>query len=77
VPGALAAFELARRPVVEKLLIAANLSSYWYEDFPAKMSLAPWQLAYDYMTRSGRMTDERLREMAPQFMVRVEAARKA
>jgi 2-polyprenyl-6-methoxyphenol hydroxylase-like FAD-dependent oxidoreductase len=77
VPGALAAFEQARRPVVEKLLIAANLSSYWYEDFPAKMPLAPWQLAYDYMTRSGRMTDERLREMAPQFMARVEAARKA
>ena len=68
VPGALTAFERERRPVVEKLLIAASLSSYWYEDFPAKMALEPWELAYDYMTRSGRMSDERLRELAPGFM---------
>ena len=76
VPAALAAFERERRPVVEKLLRAAELSSFWYEDFPAKMALAPWQLAYDYMTRSGRMSDERLAEMAPQFMARVTAARR-
>ncbi|MGB7951157.1 MAG: FAD-dependent monooxygenase [Candidatus Binatia bacterium] len=76
VPGALAAFERERRPVVDKLLAAANASSYWYERFAEKMALEPWQLAYDYMTRSGRMTDERLRELAPQFMARVEAARR-
>jgi 2-polyprenyl-6-methoxyphenol hydroxylase-like FAD-dependent oxidoreductase len=75
VRAALAAFERERRPVVEKLLIAANLSSYWYEDFPSKMALAPWELAYDYMMRSGRMTDERLRESAPQFMAMVERRR--
>jgi 2-polyprenyl-6-methoxyphenol hydroxylase-like FAD-dependent oxidoreductase len=70
VPGALAAFERARRPIVEKLHAAANLSSYWYERFAEKMKLSPWQLAYDYMTRSGRISDERLRQMAPQFMAR-------
>ena len=75
VPRALAAFERARRPVVEKLLAAANASSYWYERFPEKMRDAPWRLAYDYMTRSGRMSDERLRELAPKFMGRVEAER--
>ena len=74
--AALAAFERERRPVVEKLLIAANLSSYWYEDFPSKMALAPWELAYDYMMRSGRMSDERLREIAPQFMAKVDRARR-
>ncbi len=68
VPAALAAFERERRPVVEKLHAAANLSSYWYERFPEKMHLAPWDLAYDYMTRSGRISDERLRQMAPKFM---------
>jgi hypothetical protein len=60
---------------VEKLLAAANASSYWYERFPEKMREAPWRLAYDYMTRSGRMTDARLRELAPRFMRRVEAER--
>jgi 2-polyprenyl-6-methoxyphenol hydroxylase-like FAD-dependent oxidoreductase len=60
-------FEEARRPIVEKIVAAANKSSYWYERFPEKMALEPWQLAYDYMTRSGRMTDERLKAEAPRF----------
>ncbi len=75
VAGALAAFERERRPVVEKLFAAANASSYWYEKFPEKMqSLDALGLAYDYMTRSGRMSDERLAEQSPQFMQRVRAA---
>jgi len=69
-------FEAARRPVVEKIVAAANRSSYWYETFPERMKQAPWQLAYDYMTRSGRMTDERLREAAPLFMRGVDEARR-
>ncbi len=77
VPRALAAFERERRPVVEKLLAAANASSYWYERFPEKMREPPWRLAYDYMTRSGRMTDDRLREQAPKFMASVEAQRRS
>ena len=77
VAAALAAFERERRPVAEKLLHAASLSSFWYEDFPSKMALEPLDLAYDYMMRSGRMTEERLRETAPAFMTRVAEARKA
>jgi 2-polyprenyl-6-methoxyphenol hydroxylase-like FAD-dependent oxidoreductase len=76
VPRALAAFERERRPIVEKIITAANASSYWYERLSDKMALEPWQLAYDYMTRSGRMTDERLRELSPKFMAQVEAERK-
>jgi 2-polyprenyl-6-methoxyphenol hydroxylase-like FAD-dependent oxidoreductase len=76
VPRALAAFERERRPIVEKIISAANASSYWYERLPEKMKLQPWQIAYDYMTRSGRMTDERLRELSPRFMARVEVERK-
>jgi benzoate-CoA ligase family protein len=72
-PGALETFELTRRPIVEKLVAAANQSSYWYERMSDKMPLDPWQIAYDYMKRSGRMTDERLREEAPGFMRLVDA----
>ena len=75
VPRALAAFERERRPIVEKIIAAANASSYWYERLAEKMTLPPWELAYDYMTRSGRMTDERLRELSPKFMARLEKER--
>ena len=68
VPAALAAFERERRPVVEKMHAAANRSSYWYEKFAEKLALAPWDLAYDYMTRSGRIDAARLAQMAPLFM---------
>lgn len=75
VPRALAYFEQERRPAVEKLLAAANASSYWYERFPEKMRQTPRQLAYDYMTRSGRMTEDRLRRLAPKFMAGVDTER--
>jgi 2-polyprenyl-6-methoxyphenol hydroxylase-like FAD-dependent oxidoreductase len=76
VPRALVTFERERRPVVEKIISAANASSYWYERLPEKLKLQPWELAYDYMTRSGRMTDDRLRELSPKFMARVDMGRK-
>jgi 2-polyprenyl-6-methoxyphenol hydroxylase-like FAD-dependent oxidoreductase len=75
VPGALAAFERDRRPIVEKIVAAANASSFWYERLPENMRLWPWELAYDYMMRSGRMTDERLGELSPKFMARVKKER--
>lgn len=75
VPRLLAAFERERRPVVEKLVAAANSSSYWYERMADKMALGVVELAYDYMTRSGRVDDARLAEMAPRFMREVSAAR--
>lgn len=75
VPQALAAFERQRRPVVEKLYAAASASSGWYEQFPERMRrFDALGLAYDYMTRSGRMSAERLRSLAPRFMARVDAA---
>jgi 2-polyprenyl-6-methoxyphenol hydroxylase-like FAD-dependent oxidoreductase len=75
VAHALTEFERQRRPVVEKIIAAANASSYWYERLAEKMKLSPWRLAYDYMTRSGRMSDERLRELSPKFMARVDKER--
>ncbi|MGQ0510274.1 MAG: FAD-dependent monooxygenase [Betaproteobacteria bacterium] len=76
VPAALAAFERIRRPVVDKLHAAANRSSYWYEKFPEKMArFGAVGLAYDYMARSGRLSDDRLAQMAPKFMAKVAAAK--
>ena len=72
---ALAAFEASRRPVVRKLVTAANTSGRWYETFADRMSLPPLDFAFDYITRSGRVDMERLRKLAPRFMARYEAER--
>jgi benzoate-CoA ligase family protein len=72
---ALAEYERSRKPIAQKIVAAATASSYWYERISEKMTLAPWQLAYDYMTRSGRMPDERLRVQAPRFMTQVDRER--
>jgi 2-polyprenyl-6-methoxyphenol hydroxylase-like FAD-dependent oxidoreductase len=75
VPEALAAFEASRRPVVEKLVAAADASAEWYERFPEHMRLTPWDLAWSYMQRSGRVDPERLRKVAPAFVAAYEASR--
>jgi 2-polyprenyl-6-methoxyphenol hydroxylase-like FAD-dependent oxidoreductase len=74
VRDALAAFEAARRPVVEKLVAAADASGDWYERFPEHMRLAPWEFALSYIQRSGRIDRERLRKLSPRFVAGYEAA---
>ena len=66
--GALAAFEAARRPIVEKLVAAADASADWYERFPEHMQLAPREFAWSYIQRSGRIDPEKLRKIAPKFV---------
>lgn len=73
--AALSFYESDRRPVVEKLVGAARDSAAWYADFPKHMQLDPLEFAYSYITRSGRIDDERLRKMSPRFMERYDAAR--
>lgn len=68
-------FEAARRPIVDKIQGAANTSARWYEHMADKMALDPYAFAYDYMTRTGRVSDDRLRGIAPDFMARYEAYR--
>jgi 2-polyprenyl-6-methoxyphenol hydroxylase-like FAD-dependent oxidoreductase len=69
-PSALASFEAARRPVLEKLVAAANASGAWYERFADHMALAPLDFAMSYLTRSGRIDPERLRQTSPRFAER-------
>lgn len=72
---ALEHYQHNRQPVVEKLVGAARESAAWYADFPQHMRLSPIDLAYNYITRSGRIDDERLRSMSPRFMQRYDAER--
>jgi 2-polyprenyl-6-methoxyphenol hydroxylase-like FAD-dependent oxidoreductase len=72
---ALADYESTRRPIVEKLVAAADASGDWYERFASHMWLAPIDFAMSYIQRSGRVDIERLRRIAPRFAARYERER--
>jgi anthraniloyl-CoA monooxygenase len=42
-------------------------SILWYETIDERMELDPVAFAYDYMMRTGRVSDERLRRLDPEF----------
>jgi anthraniloyl-CoA monooxygenase len=73
VTPALAAFELARRPAVERFLKVAAHSFVWYERMREKLSLDPVPFAYDYVMRGGTVTHERLRQRSPKLAAAWEA----
>jgi 2-polyprenyl-6-methoxyphenol hydroxylase-like FAD-dependent oxidoreductase len=77
IPAALACFEAARRPILEKLVAAADASGAWYEDFASHMAQEPIDFAMSYITRSGRVSIERLRGVSPAFVARYERERPA
>ncbi len=66
--SALAAYEAARRPILEKLVAGANGSAAWYQNFAAHMKLDAADFAMSYITRSGRVDIERLRKLSPAFV---------
>ncbi|MFY0610368.1 MAG: FAD-dependent monooxygenase [Hyphomicrobiaceae bacterium] len=70
---ALSAYETSRIPVAEKIVTAANTSAAWYDKFARKMTMAPLDFAFDYVTRSGRIDMDRLRQLSPKFMATYEA----
>ena len=76
IAAGLARYEAERKPIVRKLIAAARTSSSWYEVFPDHMKLGMMDFAYGYITRSGRIDDDRLRVMSPQFMARYDASRR-
>ncbi|MES2535248.1 MAG: FAD-dependent monooxygenase [Pseudomonadota bacterium] len=76
VPAALAAFETQRRPEKAKLLDAAERSFDWYERIAEWMEMfEPLDFVYAFMTRTGRINDERMRKQFPQFMEMVDVQR--
>lgn len=72
-PAAVARYQDARKPIVEKLVMASKISAAWYEQFPAHMRLKPYDFAMSYITRSGRIDPDRLRAMSPRFMAAYDA----
>ena len=70
---ALAAYERERRPVLEKLVAGANGSATWYEQFARHMQLAPIDFAMSYITRSGRVSLDRLGRISPRFVARYQS----
>lgn len=65
-------YEADRKPITQKIVTAASTSATWYGAFEQHMKLPPIEFAYSYITRSGRVSNERLRRTAPQFMARYD-----
>lgn len=70
----LAAYQESRSPGAAKLVGAMEESYQWYESITDYMHLSPLDFAYSYMTRTGRIDDDRLRREHPQFMAQWEAS---
>jgi anthraniloyl-CoA monooxygenase len=72
VPDALATYEAERRPAVESLQRAAQVSLQWFEDTERYMNLEPLQFAFNLLTRSLRITHDNLKVRDPAFVERVD-----
>jgi len=76
VTGALRDFERTRRPVVEALQDAAFSSLLTLENIVEDWGLKPLPFAYKLMTRSGRITHEKLKKRDPEFALAYEEWRR-
>lgn len=73
VPALLEHFVHSRRPGSDTLQQAAIRSAQWYENLGPKLALDPVSFAYDYLTRSGRVTHADVRARDPQLAAAYEA----
>src|SRR5262249_47638036 len=71
----LRAFEPGRRPAAATGVEATNASGAWNEGCAEHMAHEPLDFAMSYLTRSGRIAPERLRQSSPQFAARYERER--
>ncbi|HET8713434.1 MAG TPA: FAD-dependent monooxygenase, partial [Gemmatimonadales bacterium] len=69
---ALTEYEAERRPAVESLQRAAQVSLQWFEDTERYMRMEPLQFAFNLLTRSLRITHTNLKVRDPQFVERVD-----
>ncbi|WP_329312728.1 FAD-dependent monooxygenase [Streptomyces sp. NBC_01278] len=74
VPGALAAYEDERRPVVESTQRAAQASLEWFENIGRYTGQEPPQFAFNLLTRSRRVTYDNLRVRDEEFTSAVNSS---
>lgn len=72
VAQALTAYEEERRPAVQSMQRAAQVSLQWFEDTERYMDMEPIQFAFNLLTRSLRVTHENLRVRDPAFVRRID-----
>jgi len=73
IPAALAHFEREGKPRKQQLMRASELSYKWYEQFSEKLDMPVLDFIFDFMNRTGRMPEDRLRKFAPGLMDALEA----
>lgn len=73
IPAWLAEFEARRRPGSDALQQAAIRSTEWYETVRSKLHLDPVSFAYDYLTRTGRVSHGDVRARDPALAAAWEA----
>ena len=72
-PQALAEYQRRHAPETAKLVDAMEKSYEWYEQVGEKMdSMDTITLAFDFMTRTGRLSPQRLHREYPKFMDKYE-----
>ncbi len=69
---ALAAYEAERRPAVESLQRAAQVSLQWFEETERYMGMDPIQFGFNLLTRSFRITHDNLRVRDPDYVAGVD-----
>lgn len=71
------AYESKRRPGKTRLIEASEKSFNWYEDIARHMACGQvHEFVYSYMTRTGRIDQDRLREQFPELVAAIESTRK-
>lgn len=74
ISDALASFEVKRRPEVESLQRAAQVSMHWFEETERYYDkLEPRQFAFSLLTRSLRINHENLARRDPAFIAQTDA----
>lgn len=77
VPGLLDRFVALHRPRRDAFGEAAERSFNWYEDVARRMTQSPVDFTYDFLTRTGRVDDNRLESYAPAFFEKYRSHRAA